>query len=60
MQAQTICSPRISSLNQNYRSILGMALALIMTKKGGKGVMKFYIAKMCDLETQEMNYTQFG
>ncbi|MGD8761317.1 MAG: hypothetical protein PVG87_03310 [Desulfobacteraceae bacterium] len=22
--------------------------------------MKFYIAKMCDLETQEMNYTQFG
>ncbi len=22
--------------------------------------MKFYIAKMCDLDTQEMNYTQFG
>ena len=22
--------------------------------------MKFYIAKMCDPDTQEMNYTQFG
>jgi hypothetical protein len=37
-----------------------MAFALIMTQKGGKAAMKFYIAKMCDLETQEMNYTQFG
>jgi hypothetical protein len=60
MQTEDICSPRISSLNQSCRGILGMALALIMTKKGGKGAMKFYIAKMCDLDTQEMNYTQFG
>lgn len=22
--------------------------------------MKFYIAKMCDLDSNEMNYTQFG
>lgn len=22
--------------------------------------MKFYIAKMCNLDTKEMNYTQFG
>jgi hypothetical protein len=31
-----------------------------MNKKGGKAAMKYYIAKMCDLNTQEMSYTQFG
>jgi hypothetical protein len=31
-----------------------------MTKKGGKAAMKFYIAKMCDLNSNETIYTQFG
>jgi hypothetical protein len=31
-----------------------------MTKKGGKAAMKFYIAKMCDLDSNETIYTQFG
>ena len=35
-----------------------MTLALIKTQKGGKAAMKFYIAKMCDLNTQDMNYMQ--
>ena len=60
MQTADICSPRILSYNQSNSNILGMALALIVTKIGGKAVMNFYIAKMSDLDSNEMNYTQFG
>jgi hypothetical protein len=31
-----------------------------MKQKGGERVMKFYIAKMCEMDSDTMNYTQLG